>query len=151
MPTAYNLHTTSYSAKEANRGNLVGPASDNVIYLHRVDGAVVELSSAGTFTLEPAARVPVDTEILVLAQAAVTVNGITLADGDWQKLRVVKDASGNHEWVAYAGVGSLGSVVAAVVALGTVDINTGDAATDTALIALLNGLKAAGLVTGTFS
>jgi len=150
MSTAYNVRTTEYSSKEANRGKIRTPVSGTVLYLNKVDGGYFTLESAGTFTLEDATTVPLGVEVEIHAQAAVTVNSITLADGDNTLFRVVLNSAGVQVWEAVQGVGSLAST-SAVIALGAVNINSGDAATDTALIALLDGLKASGLVTGTFT
>ncbi len=150
MPTAYNFLTTEYKSKQANRGVLEGPQSNDVIYLKQTNQGIVELASAGAFTLEPAAGVPVDVEVLVLAQASVSVNTVALVDGQFSRFRVVKNSSGANVWVVVEGVGAL-AYTGTPIALGTVDIEITDAPTEAAILALLNGLKAQGIVTGTFS
>src|SRR5688572_28998925 len=116
MSPAYNVRTTEYSSKQANRGKIRTPQSGSVLYLNKVDGGYFIREDAGTFTLEPAANVPLDAQVTVFAQAAVTVNTIVLADGDFLRFRVSRDSAGANVWVAVAGVGALGSYIATPIA-----------------------------------
>lgn len=176
--TPYQALQFNIRALEADRNSVLDPGVGTV-KVGQSPALLVVNATAGDRTLEAATNLPLQTTILCIATiASVTVNTVSVPDGGWVEFHVTLSASGVKEWtvknssaefalaattvtraVAAASAGlvpvsggadrSIG--VATPAALGTVDINTGDASTDTALIALANALQAFGLVTHTWT
>jgi hypothetical protein len=119
---------------------------------------VIETAGAESRVLDSAAGYGVGTELVVVldvAGGALTITGaesdvVLPTAGDMAVFRV-STANGTKAWrlVQYSGANFATSSFP--IAFGTVDINSGDAATDTAIIALINALVTAGIATGTAS
>ncbi len=150
MATPYNIFNDEYKALQASRTALLDPAGSGTVLVGTVNYGILELTAAGTVTLEAAAQVPLGVSVLVLSQAAVTVNGVALADGGWVEFVVVKNSANANVWAVRSASG-ISAIVTTPIALGVVSVSITDADTQAAFLALINGLKAAGVVSGTFT
>lgn len=148
MSTKYNLFQDSYAAKEAERGALRDPVGSGVVVVTPNDHGVLQLSTAGTVTLQPATEVPVNVDVLVLFQASVTFETLAFVDGDWAVFKVVLNSAGVRVWAQVAG-SNIVPLTNALVALGLPDDITGDisAYNETTLKAVLTALATAGIIT----
>ena len=107
MTTAYNLRNKMAISSNVSRSSRVDPGSGGTIIVSQVDRGVIELSGAGTRTLEAASGIGIGTTITCLSQtAAIVVAGATnetIGDGEFVKFEVVQDLAGANEWRIVAG------------------------------------------------
>lgn len=99
MATAYNVHHEIQRALRADRTHIADPGANETIS-NRNDNqdAIVTVKSAGTNPLDSATHYPLGQRIWVFSQAAATVEGELLADGDWVVFHVVLNSSGVKTW-----------------------------------------------------
>lgn len=173
----YNFAASVGRALDAGATTLLDPGADGTVTVAPKGVAILVINTTGARTLQSADGVDIGAEVLVIATASsVSVNSIDIADGGHAVFKVTLDASGDNQWVAVensaalpanlvtrataAAAGGLVAVsggadktlvAATPVDLGTVNINTGDPTTDTALIALVDALTAFGLTTATWT
>ena len=171
---AYNLAHNLYKARQADHTTIADPGDAGTIKVSPTDLNVCILTGGTTRELQAASEVPVGVEVLLISQTStITVNSVALGDGEFAIVRVTLDSSGAHQWsnitstdaianavtadaVLAAGVIPVGDAARGIedatpVALGATNINTGDAGTDTALIALADALAGFGLITHTWT
>lgn len=156
MTTAFNIRRKLGLSRDLP-DLLKDPGASGTIQLDGQDFAVVKLATAGTQTLQAAAQVGLGTEVLVLAQAAVTVNGVALDDGDYAVFVVTLDSSGARQWVQGPStdiIANVASLISLFTGSKTVDVSIGNNwrvwnALETNL-ANADGADDLGLVTGTY-
>lgn len=156
-----NAQTVLSSLDAAYRNGIADctdPGSGGTLTFENKGIAVFEIETAGAESraLDSAAAYGVGTELVIVhetAGGALTITGaessvVLPTAGDVAVFRVSK-AAGTRVWrlVQYSGANF--ATTSFPIAFGTIDINTGDAVADTALIALINALVSAGLATGT--
>jgi hypothetical protein len=145
--TPYNFAASFGRALDAGALHLLDPGADGTVTVAPKGVSILVLESAGARTLQAATGVDLGASVKVYASvASASVEGTTIADGGFAVFEVTLNASGVNQW-------TLATLLPATVpvALGAADINTGDATTDTALIALANALQSLGLVTHTWT
>jgi hypothetical protein len=148
--TPYNLAHGLYKARQADHTTIADPGDAGVINVSPTDLNVCIVTGGTTRTLQSADEVPVGVQVLVISQTTtIAVNSVDAADGEFILFVVTLDSAGARVWSVISS--SALSVAAldfstAPVDLGTVDINSGDAATDAAIIALADALAGFGLV-----
>lgn len=104
-----NVFYDAYQALDADVTHLLDPGSGGTVAIEDADNAILVMESAGARTLESATRIPLGVQVLAVAQAAVTVNGLSLADGEHAVFRVTLDSSGAKQWVVTAFSTSISS------------------------------------------
>jgi hypothetical protein len=148
--SAYNARNKLARGAKAGRQIVKDPGNGGTIDAKSAALAVCIVTGGTTRLLEDATRYGVGDSILVISQTnTITVNSVALGAGEACEFQVILNSSGAKQWVT--SVGNNVNFSTAPAALGTVDINTGDAATDAALIDLANALQAFGLVTHTWT
>lgn len=157
MTTAYNIRKKLGLSADAKVGHLKDPGASGTIYLDGNDLALVKLATAGTQSLQAAADVGLGTRLIVLAQAAVTVNSVALDDGDYAEFVVTLNSSGARQWVQGPStdiIANVASLISLLTGTKTVDIAIGNNwRVWDAIITNLAGADGAddlGLETGTF-
>lgn len=169
--TPYNMAHGLYKARQADHTTVADPGDAGVINVSPTDLNVCIVTGGTTRDLQDASEVPVGVQLLLISQTStITVSGVALGDGEFALYIVTLDASAAHQWSVVTSADISANVVtrsAAAAAgdlvlvsggadrsaadptpidLGTVNINTGDAATDAAIIALADALAGFGLV-----
>lgn len=145
--TPYNHAASVGRALDAGAYDLLDPGANGTVTVAPKGISILKLSTAGARTLQAASGVDLGASVRVYATiAGASVNSITLEDGGYAEFQVTLNASGANQWTL---VRLLPATVPA--ALGAADINTGDATTDTALIALADALQSLGLITHTWT
>lgn len=143
MSTGANVFGELFQALDSKVNWLNEPETGGVAVVDYNSYNILELNSAVTITLEDAASIPVGVKVLIIAQAAVTVNSESLSDGGFAEFTVTKNASGDHQWVITSSNTLATFADDAALSFGTGDDaeilwSTGDADNHTLVIALGN-------------
>lgn len=98
-----NAFNQLYTSRDAKTNVLRDPGvSGSIIYLDGLDRGTLTLATAGTYTIDSATKHPLGTAVLILAQASVTVNSLSLADGEHAVFTITLDSAGAKQWVVTA-------------------------------------------------
>ncbi len=97
--TPYNMAAGKMRNLQASITELTDPGAGGVILLNDADWGYVELEAAGTYTLEPALRLPLGTTCLCNPTAAgITVEAEAIADGSYRWFSVIRNATRVKVW-----------------------------------------------------
>jgi hypothetical protein len=144
MATGENVYNVQWDALDSQVNHLNVPADNGVAVVDYNAFNILIVDAAITCTLETVNAIPTGVMVLVLAQAACTVESITLADGDAVLFCVTLNSSGNKVWTALfnTGVDSVTTFADdAEITFGTgsdaqIGWETGDASNHTLVMAL---------------
>ena len=95
---AYALFQKMAQALEANRADGVDPDPLLVIQVSERGHTNVVLEGTLSYTLQPAAQVPLGTTVSCFSQATLDVNTTSIADGDYLNFVRGIDSSGDPIW-----------------------------------------------------
>ena len=159
--SANSLNLDHYEINSSEMAVVRDPGNAGTISSNNLALVRCEIVSAGaeTRTLEAATKLPNYTRVILVLKTdggdvTVTAGSNTIvlsAAGQTVELIVVPTAAGKVWALLANSANALVNFAAAPIALGTVSVSITDADTQAAFLALINGLKAAGIVSGTFT